>query len=133
MHLRRPGILHGRSEMGLNTFLIGGEHGVVKYQNLRIWAERGLIRIEDARDNSYETLTVREAILRVKGFNDMIGNSAEDRRNPAFWDMREKLQRLVEEMSEVIRKAQMQGMPDDPTYHPQRPAAVVVPQLAYDF
>lgn len=40
-------------------FLLSGnsivsDNGVVRYEHLRLWAERGLIHIEDSRNNEYK-------------------------------------------------------------------------------
>ena len=117
--------------VGLESFIIGGEHGVVRFYDLRIWAARGLIHIEDGRDNSYKQLSVRQALERVQGFNDMLGKKSDDKENKSFMPLRERIQEFVEKMMPVIRKAQEQGMPDDPTYHPQKPARVAVPLLDF--
>lgn len=97
--------------------LIGGEHGVVFFgprsdpKCLRYWAERGMIHCEDSRDNSYETLGVREFLLRVKSINDMLGNSTKDLEGFAHTDEIQRQQNFVEEAAELAKKAQEQGMP----------------------
>ncbi len=62
------------------TVLIGGQHSVVYFgprdnpKCQRWWADRGMIHVEDARDNTYDTLSVREFLHRLKAVNDMLGN-----------------------------------------------------------
>lgn len=92
--------------------IIGGGHNLVKHKNLRIWAERGMIRIEDAKDNSFRTISVREALNRVKALSDIVKNSTavDD-----YFDEVAAQQSLVEDLVRVIKVAQEQGSPDDPS------------------
>ena len=89
-----------------------GSHDVAQLGPLRLWAERGLVHIEDGRDNSFHTLTVKDALDRVQGLNDMLGNSTDDA-NIYYKDERERLMRFIETMIIVAKKAQEQGMPSD--------------------
>ncbi len=101
------------------TIIGTGDPGVVRFgprnnpKCLRYWAERGLIHCEDARDNSYETLTVREFLLRLQGINDMIGNSKATLAAEKFAhvDELDRQQRFVEEAAVLVRRAQIQGLP----------------------
>ncbi len=86
--------------------------GVVKTKDCRFWAENGMIRVEDARDNSYKSLTCRQALLHLAGLNDMLRAS---RRDTDYYDEIMAMRTFVEEMEGVIKKAQVQGSPDDPT------------------
>ena len=101
--------------------ILGHSHDLVIYGPLRIWAERGLIRIEDARDNSFETLDVRETLLRLNGLNEMIGRSkrgGKGSRTNSFTKYAEEIQNLqemIDNVTEVCWKAREQGMPTDPS------------------
>ena len=66
------------------THIIGSIHDVAMYGNLRAWAENGLVRIEDARDNSYEVITVKEAKARIKAQADILSSAYYDRTRYAF-------------------------------------------------
>lgn len=112
-----------------------GQHKVVRHGPLRLWPERGLVHMEDARDNSYETLSVKDALLRVKGISDMVKNSLarERTKNGAFYsDEIRKYQQFVDDMVQVCKIAQEQGSPDDPTAKAdlkrRRPTTVSVPK-----
>jgi hypothetical protein len=91
------------------TYLIGNS-GVVKHGNLRIWAERGMIRIEDARDNSYVTVQLKQFLFRIKALNDAIGKSSD---SWEYADERRDMQRLVEEYVAVAKRCYGQGEPEN--------------------
>lgn len=113
------------------------EHNLAQYRHLRIWAERGLIRIEDSRDNSYEILSVRETLVRMRAMCDMVKNGlAHLRQNPndnSYMAMNEieDLQRFLDKMEGIIQQAREQGSPDDESARRdlvrRRPVTVVVP------
>lgn len=115
--------------------------GVVKFGHLRMWAERGLIHIEDSRDNSYEVVSVRTALQRMQGIQDMLGNSvrgrkkhSEDTLDNEFYTRNQK---MLEEMIVVSQKAREQGMPSDPSAVRDKvrrlPRTVVVPGVNSSF
>ena len=106
---------------------IAGEHKVARLDQLRIWAERGLIHYEDGKDNSFGTISIRSALHRVQALNDMLGNRSEDADIPRFREYREKMQAFIEAMREVIQRAREQGSPNDPTARPARTTQVVIP------
>jgi hypothetical protein len=93
---------------------LGQSHNVVQHGPLRVWPENGLIRIEDARNNSYKTVPVREFLERVQAIVEMLGNST-DRGIERYFATREYYQRLVEKYIDICRIAREQGTPDDPT------------------
>lgn len=100
--------------MGL---FIGGQHGVatlVTYSGrvLRVWAERGLIHMEDSEDNSYTVRSVRDALLHLDGINQMIGNSIQSS-SLNYKDEIDMHQRFIADCEKVMKKAQEQGMPTD--------------------
>jgi hypothetical protein len=61
----------------------------------------------------------------------MIGNSSANRDAGADSAMRAEMQRIIDRSIELARKAQIQGMPDDPSaardLRRRRPVSVVVP------
>jgi len=107
------------------THIIGSIHDVAMYGNLRAWAENGLVRIEDARDNSYEVITVKEAKARIKAQADILSSDYYDS------DGKSKLTSFIDQMLTVIMKAKEQGMPSDPgaskDLKRRRAKSVVVP------
>ena len=122
--------------------LIGGQHGVVFFgprrdpKRFRYWAERGLIHMEDASDNSYETFTVKEFVLRFKAINDMLGNSQADLRGFAHWDEVDRTQRFIEEAAALAMKAKEQGTPPrlfSGMLHRERFGATVRPKARHQF
>lgn len=117
------------------TLLLGLEHDVCVFGNLRIWAERGLIHLEDARDNSYEAFSVKTQLHRVKAINDMLQNSKAQLTSSGGMTAQEfeRQMKMVEKMVEICKKAQIQGMPSDPTacrdLRRRLPTSVTVPSL----
>lgn len=110
------------------------DHDVVRFGTLRLWAERGLIHIEDSKDNSYEAMSVKVCLQRMKSISEMLGNSSQ--RDVASEDQfdrnnRKRHQNMLDGMIEVVRRAQVQGMPDDASARRdlvrRRPKSVVVP------
>lgn len=89
-----------------------GRTNVVVFGPLRFWPERGIVCCEDGRDNSFVQLSIKEALLRTKGINDMLGRSSDC---GGYEDERVYHQRFVEEMMDIIRIAKEQGSPDDPS------------------
>lgn len=110
---------------------------VCKYGHLTMWAEHGFIRIIDSNpktDSSqrYTTVAVRSALHRIKGISDMIKNTRRAKHSHDQYDSAklEVDRRMVEEMTEICRLAQIQGTPDDPSaaraLARARPTTVVV-------
>ncbi len=100
------------------SLLLGG-HGVatlVTYSGrvLRVWAERGLIHMEDSRDNSYKVMAVRQALEHLNGINTMVGNSIRTG-HVRYADELALHQKFIQDCTDVIKKAQEQGSPDDPS------------------
>lgn len=111
-----------------------GNTDVVRTRHLRMWAERGLIHIEDSRDNSYAVASVYDTLCRMKGISDMLGNSSEremNSENPFDRAWRAEQVEMLEGMVEVVRRAKEQGMPSDASARRDRarrlPKTVVVP------
>jgi len=121
------------------TFLGNGsvlnlQEDVVRFGPLRFWAERGLVHVEDATDNSYEVMSVRTFLSRARGLSDMIGNSTQrEMHSEDRYDQMERTRHLtfLEGAANLARKAQIQGMPSDPSARRElvrrRPKSVVVP------
>lgn len=122
----------------MSFHILRSGHDLVIYGPLRIWAERGLIHIEDARDNSFETISVNDCLLRINGLSEMIGNSRRGGGPKSkdsftkYMDEIEDLQRAIDQLVDTCRKAREQGMPDDPTAQGAlkraRPVSVSMPK-----
>lgn len=124
-------------------FLLSGnsivsDNGVVRYEHLRLWAERGLIHIEDSRNNEYKVVSVHEMLQRMNGVQDMLINSKPSQREAHShdqfdWSRITSDQRMIEQMVEVVERAKQQGMPTDPSacrdLVRRRRKTVVVPGL----
>lgn len=109
---------------------------VVRFGHLRMWAERGLIHIEDSRNGEYKVVSVRTMLQRMKGIQDMIAGSRPSQRQAHSHDQMDRTwiddnQGMLEAMVEVVRKAQAQGMPSDASARRdlvrRRPKTVLVP------
>lgn len=100
-------------------------------REVRYWAERGLIRAEDSLDNSYEVLSVRQFLRHAAALSAMLGNSSSKKDTGADPHLRAEFQRIIDRSIDLARKAQVQGMPDDPSacrdLRRRRPVSVVVP------
>lgn len=114
-----------------NTFL---GHDLVATKHLRFWAERGLVHVEDSRDNSYKVFSVRECLLRMRALQDMLGNSTERQmysEDQFDQSKRAEIQTMLEGLMVIVQKAKEQGMPSDASARRdlvrRRPKTVVVP------
>src|SRR5690606_4530444 len=107
---------------------------VAKLNSLAVWAERGLVLYEDTEADVFEKLSVKEALLRIKAINDMLGTSSCD--YLFSHSSRRKVQRFVEEVIEVIKQAKEQGVPGTPDVTAdrlrRRPKTILVPS-SYGF
>lgn len=108
--------------MPATTFFLGsrasGQHQVVRFGPLRFWAENGLIACEDERDNTYQTVSVRTALDRIRAINDMLGNSTQRMKNSEDqFDQanRRRHQDMVDAMVQIVRLAREQCNWDDDT------------------
>jgi hypothetical protein len=121
----------------MSLYIIGERHDVVRHGPLRFWAERGLVHIEDSRDNSFETNSVAEMLVKMNAISDMLRRPVTGLDSPAERDEvyreRERLQTLLEGLLNVVRKAREQGMPTDPSaaasLKAARPKTVAVPRV----
>jgi hypothetical protein len=115
---------------------IQSSHHVVRFGSLLMWAERGLIRIEDSNTGQYEIIGVRECLQRMKAIMDMLGNSTQrDAHSASQFDraFRARNVEMLEGMTKVVKIAQEQGMPTDAgarrAYVRARPRTFVVPTI----
>lgn len=79
----------------------------------RWWAEAGLIRFEDCVTGHYGTMTVRDALLRLRAVNDMVGASKRNGSYTKYASELQEYQSFVDGMIQLCEKARAQGMPDD--------------------
>jgi hypothetical protein len=107
-----------------------GQSNVLIHGPLRVWAERGLVRIEDSRDNSYKIISVKDCAVRVKALNDMIKNSLST--NTVFdSNAVHEIQRVIDGYVSVMQRAKEQGMPEDASARRdlvrRRPTSILMP------
>jgi hypothetical protein len=77
-----------------------------------------LIHVEDGRDNSYDTMPVKELLFRAKALNDMkikFDGTESNAERAAIVEERKRIQKLVEDVLVIVEQAREQGQPDDPT------------------
>lgn len=128
-------LLRGLTSGDPEVLVIRGKHKIdarrTVDREVRYWAERGLIRVEDSLDNSYEVLSVRQFLKHAQALSAMLGNSSSNKDAGADTHLRAEFQRIIDRSVELARKAQVQGMPDDPSaaraLRRSRPVSVVVP------
>jgi hypothetical protein len=112
--------------------ILGG-HNVVRFGHLKMWAERGLIHIEDTRDGGYSTVSVRTSLERMSALGDMLANAREQLRRKGVMPTAEydRIVAMLEQMAEVVMQAREQGTPDNPQARRElvrrRPQSVLVP------
>jgi hypothetical protein len=89
--------------------------------------------MEDSRDNTYDTLGVREFLHRLNAINDMVGNSKATMASEGFahQDEIERQQRFIEEAVELVKRAKEQGEPSNPdavkSAKSRRPVTIIMP------
>lgn len=114
-----------------------GNSGVARYENLRFWADRGLIHVEDDRDNSYKVLSVVQALHRINALSEMLGRTHAERDGFADAAKTKKIQDFVDNMVAVIQKAREQGMPTDDSagrdLRRRQPKTVLMPRASASF
>ncbi len=115
-----------------------GDSGVVYFgprdqpQSVRWWAERGILHWEDARDNGYGSVGIKEFLYRLQAINDMIANGKR-KENEGFMHVDEigRHQRFIEEALGLVQRAKEQGDPGDPDVRKHkaqnRPVTMVMP------
>lgn len=119
-----------------DVLVIRGRHkidakGTTVAREVRYWAERGLIRVEDSLDNSYKVLSVRQFLRHANALCEMLGNSPSKRDAGPDSELRAEMQRIIDRSVELAKRAQVQGMPSDASaardLRRRRPVSVVVP------
>lgn len=101
--------------MSFNAPLLLGNHDLIQYKKLRIWAERGLIRVEHTDTGQYEILSVRTAVERALAISEIIKFRRQNPKLRKYFDELAEKQDFVDRLVDVIRKAKEQGMPTDAT------------------
>lgn len=79
-------------------------------QPIYVWAERGLICLEDAATNTYKTESWQTMAQRTLALSDMVKNTP----GGIHSDERVAIQRIICKMDGIIRQAKEQGSPDNP-------------------
>lgn len=92
----------------------GGD--VARLGRLRLWADRGLVHVEDERTGEYDSMSKHTALLRTNALSDMIKKRRDAHTEDQFdRARRQTIMAFVERMAEVCAKCEVQGMPDDPS------------------
>ena len=76
------------------------------------WAARGLIHVENQIDGTYKTMTVSQALTRMRSVSAMLGPRHDKRGYKA--DERAAYLTFLEGMLGVVENAKRQGRPDRP-------------------
>lgn len=121
--------------------LIGGRARTVRFGTLRLWADRGLIHIEDEVTNTYDAVPVKEALLRVQALQDMCRNTLMEAREKRetkevvdrYFRALNDNQKIIEQIVQLCHQAREQGLPTDDGARRElarrRPTSLVVPAL----
>ena len=116
----------------MSAILIGGGHNnSVVFRDPtspnayphRWWAERGMLHWECQITGAYGSQSVAVTLERMKGLNDMIGNSRTDK-GFSRPDEVAAYQRYIDGMLELCKLAHSQGRPDDPKHAAQMRAKI---------
>jgi hypothetical protein len=83
----------------------------------RWWAQRGRVHWEDQTTGEYDSITVREALQRMQGLQDMLKGSRAS--GAMFPEMITAYQGYIDAMINICQKAREQGMPDDANHSRQ--------------
>ncbi len=118
-----------------DVLIIRGKHKIDDRRSVdrqvRYWAERGLIRVEDSLDNSYTVLSVRQFLRHANAMSEILGNSSAKKDAGPDAHLRAEFQRIIDRSVELAKRAQVQGMPSDASavraLRRSRPVSVVVP------
>lgn len=98
-----------------------GNHNVVNLGNkIKVWAEHGLVHVEDMQTGHYEAMHWKVAAERVAAIHDFNGKrirsgSKKNAPESQFLPHLERDLTFVERVVEVIRQAKEQGSYDDPS------------------
>ena len=91
--------------------------------------------MEDSSDNSYDTYSVREFLLRLNSISDMLGNSR-DLEGFAHWDEIKRNLDFLDAGTALANKAKEQGMPPrlfSGKLNRERFSAIVQPKARHAF
>lgn len=112
--------------------LLGQNVTMARLRNLRFWAENGRVCMEDGKDNSYETMSVSEFLIRANAISDSLRASKKSDLK-RYARERAELTDFLDAVVKVARLAREQGEPDDAAavraYQRARPKSIVVPNL----
>lgn len=104
-----------------------GTHNVARLNEMRVWAERGWVCVEDS--SKFEKMSVATALKRIKAVNDMLGSSSCD--HLFSHSLRHKVQSFVEDVINVIKQAKEQGKPGEKETTEEikrrKPKTIIVP------
>lgn len=110
---------------------IAGQHECVTFRNLKIWAERGLVHIEDQRNGDYKVIFVKDMLARMDAINNMLKGARRGPKSFAGLNTVDEIQSGIEQLVGVVRLAQHQGEPSNEAarrdYVRRRPQTFVMP------
>lgn len=86
---------------------------VLVVNQTHFWAERGLIHCEGPK--GYQSLSVRKFLRHIQGLCAMLGNSSARTDHVRDAALRAEYVAIIERATELARRAQIQGTPDDPS------------------
>lgn len=98
-----------------------GQHNVLNLRHIKVWAENGLVHVEDVKTGYYEAMHWRVAAERVAAISDFngkrlrLGNSKRNTPEYKFLPYLESDLEFCEKAPAVIRQAREQGSYDDPS------------------
>jgi len=90
-----------------------------RYKDWTLWAEDGLVFMEDQTDGTVKVLTRKEAVEKIMGFASEANNwdkkkqEADPQKRAYAIDYHGYLRNLIDILREVIREATEQGDPTD--------------------
>ena len=123
--------------------LFGGLHDCIFFgprdnpKRDKYWAERGLIHHEDTVTGEFQTIVMRDWLLRLQGVNDMLGRSKKAAEDFVHGDEFGRNRKFVEEGVALANKAREQGLAGTEEGIKQararKPVSVVVPGHKHQF
>lgn len=93
---------------------------VVTFRGVRWWANDGMICSENVDGSRFESHYVRDILVRLHAFNQMIGNSRTDQGVARYAAEVRELREYIDNMIALCQQAQQQGRPDDPKARKQK-------------
>lgn len=95
--------------------LLKSQKNVAIIGQCRFWAERGLIHVEDGRDNTYKIMSVYQALQHLNGISDMLTKTLKERLGEEYANQIGHEQKFIELMLDILQRAREQGQPFDPS------------------